>query len=298
MKRFRLIGADKANDYLNIVNEQTYLMRISMLERNLLFIKFLLHLFFLFSVLGVFSQTDTGAINGRIKELMEKSCQHSITQAEKDELHNYGYSIQNKAFSLEEQKHDYTNALRHTNDAISFWISVNDEVNEANLRKYKGMLLGRLKRFDEGKQEIRRAIEMYKKLNKDYGVAVSQYDMSRILDLEGRLDSALFYQIKASSFWTEKKDPRRITVNNTHLIHLFCRLKRYEEASKIQASNALTMSKNEHWNPVINFYYVSYVLFKETGDTEKANLWKMRYDSKIEVLKSQGIATKSIYDGD
>jgi tetratricopeptide (TPR) repeat protein len=219
-----------------------------------------------------------------------------ITKSETDELRNYGYSIQNKGFILVENKSDYHNALIPIESAIAFWTSIKDVGNEANLRKYKGMILGNLHRFKEGKLEIRRAIELFKKINFDPGIAVSQYDMSQVFDLENNLDSALIYQKQATAFWFNRKDTNRIIANNTQMIHLYRRLKKYAKAIEIQKINETLLKAEEHWNPTINFYYVSYILFEETENKDKADSFKNLYHNKLEALRNEGINSKSFYD--
>ncbi|MFZ1497976.1 MAG: hypothetical protein WAS72_13020 [Saprospiraceae bacterium] len=241
-------------------------------------------------------QTPNDSINERIQYLINKNCNTKITKAEKDELRKFGYSIQNKGFNFVENNNDYLNALMPIDSAISFWISIKDTANEANLRKYKGMILGNLNRFDEGKQEINRAIGLYKTLNLDYGVAVSQFDMSQVLDLENSLDSALIYQKQATEFWNIANDTFRIIVNNNHLIHLYCRLKDYTKAQEIQKLTESMLMTDLHWNPTINFYFVSYNLFEETKKKDKADLFKKLYFKKLDALKNEGINAKSIYD--
>lgn len=244
------------------------------------------------------AQTNSDSIHSRINILIEKNNSNLISKEEKKELLNYGYKIQNRGFMLEEYQHDYLNALNPIDSAISFWISINEPIQVANLRKYKGYLLGNLNRFSEGKQEIHRAIYSLKQAKRYDVLAVSQYDMSLLLDRNNELDSALYYQKEATAFWYSKQDTSRILVNNTHLIQLYRKLKEYKKAEDIQGKNEMMLSADEHWNPTINFYFVSYNLYNETKQFEKANAYKKLYIDKLEALKKDGIYIKSIYDID
>jgi hypothetical protein len=260
--------------------------------------KILIQILFLLIPFYSFGQLVTDSVNTRIKYLIDKNSNVKITKSETDELRNYGYSIQNKGFLLVENNSDYHNALIPIDSAIVFWASIKDAGNEANLRKYKGMVLGNLHRFNEGKLEIRRAIELYEKLNFDSGIAVSQYDMSQVFDLENSLDSALIYQKQATAFWINKKDTSRIIINNTQMIHLYRRLKKYAKAEEVQKINETLLKADEHWNPAINFYYVSYKLFEEIKKKDKADSFKKLYYNKLEALKNEDINVKSIYEKD
>jgi len=241
-------------------------------------------------------QSANDSINKRIEYLIDKKTKIEITKSEKTELLNYGYSIQNRAFIFSENNLDYLKALVPLDSALSFWILTNDSANQANLRKYKGFLLGRLKRFSEAKKEVHQAIKIFKKLNIDSGVAVSQYDMALVFVMEGSLDSALIYQKQATDFWIKKNVSKRIIINNTLLIDLYRSLKNYTKAIEIQRINESLLQTDDYWKTVIDFYYVSYRLFKEVNNTVKADLFKNQYNDKLEELKDKDIQTKSFYD--
>lgn len=235
--------------------------------------------------------------NERVEELIKKNNNSTISKAEKSELREYGYHLQNKGMLSVERYQDYTNALAPIDSAISFWILTKDTASEANLRKFKGMVLGHLYRFKEGKFEINKAINLYKTIGVNSGIAVSKYDMSQLLDLEGNIDSALIYQLEATDFWINQKNTFRIIVNNNQLIYLYCEKGQYQKAEQIQKSNELLLKPDLHWNPKINFYYVSYVLFKSEGNKDKAELYKKLYFETLQSLKErENIEAKSIYD--
>lgn len=254
-------------------------------------------LLFVLCSISCYGQINTDSINDRVGYLVQKNNEETITEIEKKELRSIGYQIQNKGFISVEKFQDYKNALTPIDSAISFWTLTKDIANEANLRKYKGMILGHLNRFEEGKYEINKAINLFESLNIDFGVAVSKYDMSQLLDLEGNIDSALIYQLEATDFWTSKKDTFRIIANNNQLIHLYCRKGLYQKAELIQNMNELILKPDLHWNPKINFYYVSYELFTLLSNENKADLYKDLYFEKLQILeKDENIRTKSIYD--
>ena len=245
------------------------------------------------------AQTNLDSTDMRINLLVEKSNNKTINKGESKELSNYIFAIQNKGFLLEEEKHDYQNALVQIDKALSIWVSLKDTLNEANLRKFKGLLLGHLKRYEEAESEAKKAISLYDLKDFEQGVAVSQHDLSLILDLEGKIDSALHYENISNSFWNKNGDTSRIIVSNNQLIHLLRQSKDFSKAEKIQNQSAvLIKNSNTHWHPLINFYYVSFKLYDEFKNNETASLYKKLYNDKIDLLKKEGIMTKSVYEMD
>ena len=267
------------------------------LEFNRSPMKFLaLTLFISIAYLSV-AQENTDSTDLRIKMLSEKYNNNSISKDETAELRNLIFSIQNKGFMFDEEKHDFQSALIQTDKALKIWISIKDTLSEANLRKYKGYLLGHLKSFTEAELETKKAIALFKKKNFEPGVAVSQHDLSMVFDFENKTDSALYYENISNFYWTSVSDTFRIMVSNNQLIHLYRKLKEFEIAAKIQnQSELLSKSPELHWNPLINFYYVSYLLYNEMKLKNKASNYLRLFLDKIEILKNEGTIAKSIYE--
>jgi tetratricopeptide (TPR) repeat protein len=199
-----------------------------------------------------------------------------------------------------ENYNDYEHALAPIDSAIFFWVVINDTANEANLRKYKGMILGHLNRFEEGKLEINKAIKLFKSLNRSYGtfgVAVSKYDMANLLDLEGKVDSAIIFQLEASEFWLKIKNTKRIILNNSQLIHLYSEVKNYTKAQQVQQKTELLLKEDLHWRNKIDFYYVSYELYIAINEKDKAESYKKLYLDKLQEIKEkEGLKIKSDFD--
>jgi tetratricopeptide (TPR) repeat protein len=242
--------------------------------------KNLLKLFLFVIPIYSIAQTKQDSINARVQLLIEKNNNKTISKEDKQDLLNYGYKIQNKGMYLEEYKHDYINAIPHIEKAIQFWIAIKDTANEANLRKYKGYLLGNVGEFEEGKKEIHQAINLFKKVHYDpqYEM-VCLYDLSLLYDKENKLDSALYYEKMVNNFHASDTIQGRLFTSNTHLTNLYRKLKDYQQAEKFQIKNEQIPHGDYHWDPLINFYYVSYMLYTETNQTEKAEKFKKLYDN-------------------
>lgn len=250
--------------------------------------------------LNCYGQVNNDSINNRINKLIEKNNNASISKDERFELKKFGYNIQNKGMMSVDNYQDYRNALAPIDSAISFWVLTKDTAEEANLRKYKGMILGHLNRFEEGKFEINLAIKLFESLNRNYGkygIAVSKYDMANLLDLEGNIDSAIIYQLEATEFWLKTKNTSRIIINNSQLIHLYCRINDNAKALEIQQATESLLKVDLHWRDIIDFYYASYELYEALNAKGKADSFRNLYTKIIQEVKdNEGLETKSILD--
>jgi len=233
----------------------------------------------------------------RINVLVGKSNNNTITDAEKGELRMYIFKIQNKGFMLDEHQADYNGALVEIDKALLLWSAIGDTLSMANLKKYKGYLYGKLLQFSKGKQELNTAISLFSAKQFESGVAVSYHDFSLLYEMEKKLDSALFYENAALKYWQSQNDTFRIIVSNNQLIHIYTKQNNLDHAIEIQTITENMIHKfNLHWNPLINFYYVSYLLCKKKKNSKLSNHYKKLYGSKIDELKKDNINAKSMYE--
>lgn len=212
------------------------------------------------------------------------------------EIKDLTFQIQNRGFSLAEHDHNYEASLALTDKALQIWIAIHDTVNEANNRKFRRLTLGYLKRFPEAKREIYTAIALFKSLGKRYGIAVSQFDLSKVFDIEGLSDSAFYYADSALEYWIAAGDTSRIVINVNHKIHLLYNAKEFNRAAQLQKeSGALFLKKNIYWQDYLDYYYLSYLIYDKTNDHILAARYKDLYDQKVKSLKENNIAAKSAY---
>ncbi|MEO6670707.1 MAG: hypothetical protein ABIN36_14595 [Ferruginibacter sp.] len=250
----------------------------------------------MFFSLALFAQDSTRILtNLKINSLLSKIYDNSIVPKEKDELKQLTYLIQNNGFTLEEISHDYQNSLLDIEKSLSIWIAMKDTLNEANNRKFRGYLLGHLKRFSEAKQEINQAINLFKTKNRLFGIAVSESDLSKVYEMESNLDSAIFFASSASSYWRDKEDTFRIISNNIQLMNLFNKSKRYIEAEKLQFLTKHMINENLHWRPLIDFYFVSGQLFSNLHKKKLHRFYKKLYTHKLKELRKGGTTIISYY---
>jgi hypothetical protein len=254
-------------------------------------------LFIILFSFGGKSQTDTtndSKINFYLNEFKAKT----LSDKDKKELKMLLWGVQNKGFRLEEGAHDYKGALVQINKALQLWIEIADTASEANLRKYKGYLLGHLNEFPEAKTEIHRAIDLYRSLNMDFGVAVSQFDLSKVYELEPKLDSAKYFAQTALTYWKTQADTGRILDNVNELINIHNKLGEYSKSEKIQKeSQPLLMAKDLIGPEITDFYFLSCQLYEKLKNSDMANKYKKLYSDRSEALKKKGSSYyKSTFD--
>lgn len=139
-------------------------------------------------------QAQTPDINDETTvSLLKKANAKIMTSDERKELKKIAFALQNFGQNLDELKHDYKGSLKYINEAIMLFDSMDDTLSVANNKKFKGYLLGRLDNFTEAKIEIDESIRLFKLKKADWGVAVSQFDLSRVYEFKNKLDSAIYY---------------------------------------------------------------------------------------------------------
>jgi len=229
--------------------------------------------------------------------LMTKIKARSNSEGDVKELKQIAFGFQNYGQLLDESGHDHINALKYTDKAINFFTVLGDTASIANNNKFKGYLLGRLKRFPEAKAIIKTAIGLYQLLKKDAGVAVSQFDLSRVYEMENKFDSAIYYCNISLAYWNSKSVAPRMLGNQTMLINLLIKIKDNERAKATQLiSEKLITTQDFHWQDLIDFYFVSAQLYKAINESVTAANYQKLYDNKIADLKKENIIARSYFD--
>lgn len=222
--------------------------------------------------------------------------QDSLSEVNRKLLIKTVFNIQNEAFLLEEQQHDYGRALAGIELAITFWKKLQKETEVANLLKYRGMLLGHLDQFDEAKSSIAKAIDIYASHKMDFGIAVSQFDLGMVYEQEQRIDSAVFWTHNALQYWTTVLDTGRILTLHIQLINLFIQDSQLNKALFIQSSSDTFVRAQEHWYPKLNYYFISKKLFSLTGDKIKFNKYNELYTDLVSRLTMEGKPARTRFE--
>jgi len=229
--------------------------------------------------------------------LLEKSHGQKLNASETSELKEYAISVQNQGQLLDESCHNYSASLQNINRAIQCFIVLKDTLDLANNRKFKGYLLSKMGMYTDAKTEINSALYLYSLKNKGWGIAVSQFDLSKVYDAEAKPDSALFYTNMALSFWQTAEDNYRIFIINTMKLNLLTKMKRFEGARAIENESKNLIAHNQfHWQGLLDFYFISARLYAALGQSPVFASYQNLYLTEIDTLKTKGISAKSTYD--
>ena len=229
--------------------------------------------------------------------LLNKIRLQQATEDDRNELQKIALALQDKGQWLDEHSHDYKKAAQHIDRAIELYQVLGDSLNLAFNKKYKGLLLVRLGKTSAAKAEIRSAIDLYRRKNTGAGVAAAQFDLARIFEYDNKQDSAIYYAEQARAYWKEQDDNLQIIVINNMLVYHLLQQSRAEKALLVYNESKLLLAKQPtHWQPLLDFYFTSMLLFRQTNDATLASQYRELYFDKMETLKKEGISAKSYYE--
>jgi len=204
---------------------------------------------------------------------------------------------QNEGFRKEELENDLQRALLCTDSALSLWVALQEPLEIANLRKFKGYLLGRMGDFPGGKKELYEALSAYTRQQAAFGVAATQYDLGRLCMHALDYDSAVHYTRTALRFWdTEKQDYRRLLGRN-QLIYLETWRLNFPEAERLQAEAAALLETGDfHWQGTLDFYFVSAAFYEQQARWQSYESYRKRYLQLLDTLQKDGVKTSSYFE--
>lgn len=211
-------------------------------------------------------------------ELIRKANESVLTSSEKEELVNIAFFLQNKGFVLEENEGDYLNALTFIEEAIPVWIALRDTSMEANLYKFKGLLLGKLHRFEEAKKAIKKAISLYTKINQPFGIAVSKFDLAMVYDSENKIDSAFYNAHLALEYWESEAETERIFLIHNYLTYLYLKSGNIFKANELQFRNEKIAKTTELRNfSLMDYYFIAFKLNEAINNAGLRNHYREMY---------------------
>jgi tetratricopeptide (TPR) repeat protein len=229
--------------------------------------------------------------------LLDKIRLQLATEDDRNDLQKIALALQDKGQWLDEHSHDYKKAAQHIDRAIELYQALGDSLNLAFNKKYKGLLLVRQGKTAAAKAEIRSAIDLYRRKNTGAGVAAAQFDLARIFEYDNKQDSAIYYAEQARAYWKEQEDNLQIIVINNMLVYHLLQQSRAEKAQLVYNESKLLLAKQPtHWQPLLDFYFTSMLLFRQINDATLANQYRELYFDKMETLKKEGISAKSYYE--
>lgn len=247
---------------------------------------------------------DDSATNNKIRLLLDRFAAGTMDSLDRQQITSLTYAIQNKGFYYgEPYKARYDSSLREVDKALLIWTALRDTANQANLRKYRSFVLGKLKKFDTGKKEAREAIRLYRLIKRPAGVAVSQFDLSLVFMMASEMDSSIYFGRIAYKYFLDQKLLYRSFICGNQLLQNLGRQRRYKEALVIhtQLQTALSAYK-EHLNKlelkqIADFYYLSRFLYQKLGQNGKSKEYYQKWENLSVMLTDQGVLYASDHPG-
>ncbi len=192
------------------------------------------------------------------------------------------FKIQNSGFLLDEMECKYDSAKLKIDLAIRGWTYLKDTLNQANLLKYMGYLNGRLGDFEEAKIQIQKAIELYETQIFEEGIMVCKFNLARVFEYQGLMDSAFILSNKVRDFWENKQDKSRVFVTNTYLIHLANLAKKNINIDSFIKDNQTMLTHSDiYWQNELDFYYVTAEYYR-SREASVANRFARQYEEAVE----------------
>lgn len=229
----------------------------------------------------------------------DKAIRHLIVAAKNYRLNNnkpfLAFCFLNIASAYDEKKQDFIYSSLYLDSAIIIWKDIGDLRNEANLHKYKGLVLAKQSRIKEGKEEAFLAIQQFNSISYKHGIAVSYFDLAKIFEINTELDSAISYITKAIVFWKAEKDTFRIITNMNFLLNLYLKKTDLKEAGALQAQISNLVNHEIHWQALLNFYYLSENYFNKNRLLKKEKDYHSLYMELQNNLNDKHIKAFSEY---
>ena len=118
------------------------------------------------------------------------------------------------------------------------------------MKKYTGLLQGKLKQYDEAFADLDTATLLYFKIPFFQGLAVTQFNRAQVNFLSGDIEQAEADFLQVQQFWRTQGDRIRIFINNNFGLKLYHALNDQEAIDGLVAENEQIMAM-ENLPPVV-----------------------------------------------
>jgi len=252
---------------------------------------------FLFLAFGSFAKAQDSSYAKHMEVLLAKIETKTITSEDKADLKSVAYNMEKQGQKLDDPKQDYEVSLDLLSKAIKIYKYLDDTFNLANNLKFRGYVLAKLKRFGLAKGEIKQAISLYRSKKLDWSIPDCNLYLSRVFDIEKKIDSAVYYCNLSLNYWESKNSARRVFYNQTMLISLFTKAGRLTEAKMLQeGSEIIAKGTKINLHDLIDFYVVSEALYKKTNDFSNSRRCGKLYADILTGFRGQGVTANSYFD--
>lgn len=175
---------------------------------------------------------------------------------------------------------------------------VRDTLAHANWHKHYGYLQARIRKFDIAKAETKQAIELYRQMGRNDGMAVAQHDLSWIYLLQHQYDSALYCEKQARAFWLSRADTVHLLTSTIHLHYLYQCIGNYRMAHELSyqgeqlMSGTVAVSDQQRYD----LYTVSRQLYRTLKDQELEKPWAEKLTALQRQSRNKGKRLRSAYE--
>lgn len=201
---------------------------------------------------------------------------------EKQQHRLEGNSYLNIAAIYDEKLGNNQKAILYLNQSLKVGEKYDDVLHQATVLKYLGVLKSKNQQFEEGKQDIQKAYQLFKSQGFDRGIAVCFYDLALINFNEKQLDLCLTNLKKAKALQENFNNVDRIFGINNFMMRVYLQQGKLTLVDKINLEN----QENLYHKKVRDFdrleYYKVMVVYNELLNNQER---KAYYQSKILELK-------------
>jgi len=228
---------------------------------------------------------------------MEKLHNQPVDAADRKEAENLAAALQTASQQSAGQLQDYKKAIQYIDKAIAIDDVIADTMAMALDRKYKAHILVKMDKPAAAKTEIRTALDLYSLKSVRAGIASAHLDMARVFEYEEKPDSAIYYAQQARDFWKAQPNNLQLLIINNLLVYQLLKISQAEKAEIVyHDSETLLKTQPAHWQPEIDFYFTSMLLFRQLNNADLASQYRGRYITRVDALRQQCINARSYYE--
>jgi tetratricopeptide (TPR) repeat protein len=199
--------------------------------------------------------------------------------------------LQNMAFTYTEQLHNLDKGLEYSLSAIPLWQSIKSVRDEGNILKYIGFIYGEKEQYDSAFVNINRAIEKFENIGFRPGIAVSHFNVAQVFKKQLKMDSCVFYLLKAKEAWVSFKTPSRIFNINNALLNSYLGDKNGDKINLLIIENEGIFSEDSdrriYWRDVEVFYNSCIDYYTKTNNSWLRILYEKKKKTYLESIKNE-----------
>jgi tetratricopeptide (TPR) repeat protein len=223
-------------------------------------------------------------------EYQQKAHQLYLTAGNKSEA---TVCLQNIAFTYEEQKKNYDEALQYAQKAIAVRIELKDTMEQANMYKYIAFLHGKMHNFEAAKQNGAMAVTLYTTQHYLPGLAVTYRNLALVYEEEKKYDSSVRLLQQAITIWQGNPENEHISGTRLYgcrneLIRIYTSMGKMKLAeSEIQENMAVDASRF-HYIQQLGFLKEARDFYTKKKDKSNAKFYTDRYATMANSLRAEG----------